>query len=592
MVLNRYNMYKFTDYFHRKLCEPAGFFGEKEMHSIRFKIISVTIAAILVSLLSLSLIGIYTVGLESDRSSVEKLNLMSENAGLRLDAYLNSLQQSVEMALHLANDSTEDLSPEMVTEAQESPEKMKRLDDFLSRHAALILQSYSSIANNTSGVETYYYCINAGLGSSEHGFFYSKVGREDYAVQEPLNSDDLDPEDIEHTTWYYSPIEHGGPIWIGPYTAHYLNELWTVSYVTPVYKDDILLGVLGMDILFDTMVDQISSIRVYDTGYAFLLDSEGNVLYHPKYEMGTIPTDVDKSFGLDILGPESSGNQLIRYKAADGREKQVAFTTLSNGMKLGISAPVDEINASQRYLSRTFIVVTAVILVLFLVVIMLVMNRITRPLLSLAAASQKLSDGDYDVSLEYTGDDEVGTLTNSFKQMRYRMQFFISDLNSKAYQDALTGIKNKAAFLIAAERLNEAIRQGEKNGMPAFAAVVFDCNALKEINDLHGHTQGDLYLQTASSAICKVFSHSPVFRLGGDEFGVLMQDQDYQNRDRLLEEFDLLAGKINASAVHPWEKVDVSKGMAVFDPDVHHCVDDVMADADARMYVQKKNRRQ
>ena len=48
------------------------------MHSIRFKIISVTIVAILVSLLSLSLIGIYTVGLESDRSSVEKLNLMSE----------------------------------------------------------------------------------------------------------------------------------------------------------------------------------------------------------------------------------------------------------------------------------------------------------------------------------------------------------------------------------------------------------------------------------------------------------------------------------------------------------------------------------
>ena len=559
------------------------------MHSIRVKIAFVTITAILVSMLSLGLIGVYTLRVESDRSSVEKLNLMSENAGKTLDAYLNSLQQSVEMALHLANDSTEKLDPKIVTKAAESPEQMKHLDAFLAEHAALIQQSYSSIANNTNGVETYYYCINSDLGSSEHGFFYSKVGRENYEEQPPLNSDDLDPEDIEHTTWYYSPIQHGGPIWIGPYRAHYLNEVWTVSYVTPVYKDHILLGVLGMDILFDTMIAQISSIKVYETGYVFLLDSEGLVLYHPKYEMGTIPTDVSESLNEDLLRQDSSGDQMIRFKGASGKEKQIAFTTLSNGMKLAISVPVEEIMASQRQLTKVFVAVAGVMVVLFLVVILLWVNRITKPLLELASASQKLADGDYDVSLDYTEDDEVGVLTNSFKQMRYRLQSFINDLNSKAYQDALTGIKNKGAFLISAERLNGASRMGKDGNMPEFAAVVFDCNKLKEINDDFGHAMGDIYLRTASSAICKVYSHSPVFRLGGDEFGVLLQNQDYANRDRLLLDFDSLADQINSAAEHPWEKVDLSKGMAVFDPANHLSVNDVMDAADAQMYINKKS---
>ncbi|MBQ6343655.1 MAG: diguanylate cyclase [Anaerolineaceae bacterium] len=559
------------------------------MHSIRVKVAFVTITAILVSMLSLGLIGVYTLRVESDRSSVEKLNLMSENAGKTLDAYLNSLQQSVEMALHLANDSTKKLDPEIVTKAAESPEQMKNLDAFLAEHAALIQQSYSSIANNTSGVETYYYCINSDLGSSEHGFFYSKVGRENYEEQPPLNSHDLDPEDIEHTTWYYSPIQHGGPLWIGPYRAHYLNEVWTVSYVTPVYKDHILLGVLGMDILFDTMIAQISSIKVYETGCVFLLDSEGLVLYHPKYEMGTIPTDVSESLNEDLLRQDSSGDQMIRFKGASGKEKQIAFTTLSNGMMLAISVPVEEIMASQRQLTKVFIAVAGVMVVLFLVVILLWVNRITKPLLELAAASQKMADGDYDVSLDYTEDDEVGVLTNSFKQMRYRLQSFINDLNSKAYQDALTGIKNKGAFLISAERLNEAIRMGKDGNMPEFAAVVFDCNKLKEINDEFGHAMGDIYLRTASSAICKVYSHSPVFRLGGDEFGVLLQNQDYANRDRLLFDFDSLADQINSAAEHPWEKVDLSKGMAVFDPANHLSVNDVMDAADAQMYINKKS---
>jgi diguanylate cyclase (GGDEF)-like protein len=195
-----------------------------------------------------------------------------------------------------------------------------------------------------------------------------------------------------------------------------------------------------------------------------------------------------------------------------------------------------------------------------------------------------MADGDYDVDLDYQGQDEVGVLTSSFRQMRDRLQIYISDLNSRAYKDALTGVKNKGAFHVSAGRLNDAIRMGEAQ----FAVVMFDCNRLKQVNDQYGHNLGDVYLRAACSAICRTYAHSPVFRMGGDEFVALLQYQDYENRAKLLEEFDRMAGETNAQATHPWQMVNVSKGMAVYQQGSDATVEEVLNRADELMYEDKR----
>ena len=172
--------------------------------------------------------------------------------------------------------------------------------------------------------------------------------------------------------------------------------------------------------------------------------------------------------------------------------------------------------------------------------------------------------------------------------MRDHMKLYISDLNSRAYSDALTGIKNKAAFDISLGRLNDSIRlQEEENGLE-FAVIMFDCNNLKTINDEFGHEQGDVYLQTAARVICQTFAHSPVFRLGGDEFVVLLQRQDYEEREQLLQLFDQSAEAINTAAKNPWEKINIAKGMAEFRPGLDTDLDQVMRRADEQMYENKR----
>ncbi len=377
------------------------------------------------------------------------------------------------------------------------------------------------------------------------------------------------------------------PVWIGPYRAHFLGERWTISYVAPIFHQGFIVGVLGMDILFGTMVEQINALQVYDTGFAFLMDRDGNVVYHPDMEIGGAAIALDPNLDRELLKRRSTGDMLVRYDR-DGQQWQLAFATLSNNHKVAVTAPVSEINATQRKLTLFIFLVAMVILALFTVVTLLLMNALTKPLLRLTSASKKLVAGDYDVELDYDGRDEVGILTAAFRQMRDHLKLYISDLNSRAYTDAMTGVKNKGAFTASVAKLEHLIQVTGREAPPSFAVVVFDCNDLKYINDHFGHNCGDVYLQAACKMICKVYARSPVFRLGGDEFAAILQGADYDDRNALLRDFDHAALEHNRIAAQPWEQVDIARGMAVYDPRTDKNVEQTLTRADGLMYEDKQ----
>ena len=140
-----------------------------------------------------------------------------------------------------------------------------------------------------------------------------------------------------------------------------------------------------------------------------------------------------------------------------------------------------------------------------------------------------------------------------------------------ARKDSLTGVSNKYAFTKAKEQLAEQI---EKQEDVKFAVVIFDINSLKFVNDTKGHQAGDELIQSAGNRICDVFRHSPVYRIGGDEFAVICTGKDYKNIDMLLSRMDAL----NRSAG------DVQIAFAVARYRKGQSVDSVVESADRRMY--------
>ena len=150
-----------------------------------------------------------------------------------------------------------------------------------------------------------------------------------------------------------------------------------------------------------------------------------------------------------------------------------------------------------------------------------------------------------------------------------------------ANTDPLTGVKSRHAYLEMTERIDLNIAD---KSIEEFGIIVFDINGLKDINDSKGHEEGDRYIRDGCMMICKMFSHSPVYRIGGDEFVVLLENSDYEEREKLLASFD---DRIELN--HALELVEVATGMAVFDPENDSSFSEVFERADRKMYENKKH---
>lgn len=143
--------------------------------------------------------------------------------------------------------------------------------------------------------------------------------------------------------------------------------------------------------------------------------------------------------------------------------------------------------------------------------------------------------------------------------------------------DALTGVKNRNAYRVYEDRLNAQI---EMNRAPEFAIVILDLNDLKKVNDSEGHKAGDQFIRDACKIICTTFKRSPVFRVGGDEFAVISQGEDYSRIEELAE----MMNAHNEEAVKNGGIV-IAMGVSCYNDDTK--VAQVYERADQRMYEDK-----
>ena len=149
-----------------------------------------------------------------------------------------------------------------------------------------------------------------------------------------------------------------------------------------------------------------------------------------------------------------------------------------------------------------------------------------------------------------------------------------------ASRDALTGVKSRHAYQEKERELDEQIAN---HTISAFGIVVCDLNGLKLINDEFGHKAGDERIRQASRLICELFSHSPVYRNGGDEFVAVLTGRDYEDRESLMQALhDRSTANIESGGVV------VSGGLAVFDPKTDARLRPVFDRADAAMYREKQ----
>ncbi|MBQ8095261.1 MAG: GGDEF domain-containing protein [Clostridia bacterium] len=199
--------------------------------------------------------------------------------------------------------------------------------------------------------------------------------------------------------------------------------------------------------------------------------------------------------------------------------------------------------------------------------------------------------------------DEVEALAHSMARMEQEINEHIANLlsttkalvstqeeaeqmNRLASIDALTKVRNKRSYLLATETLDDAIRKGNAR----FSMLMIDLNNLKKMNDTYGHEKGDESITDLCHVVCSVFKHSPVFRIGGDEFAVILENDDYINAEALIDRFNKEVEQLQKDeSLPPWKRISAAVGCASYDPALDTDAESVLRRADALMYERKKN---
>ena len=533
------------------------------MHSLRTRIGMVIISAVVIAVVVVTLLSVLFIRNAEHDQSDQLLLLLCETGERNLDYYFNSVEKSVKKVAAYSEKELEGLE-----------------DEQLERHAEKLRLYFDEVANKTNGVLTYYYRIDPAISQTVKGFWYTDLEGKGFTEHTVTDISLYDTEDTSKLVWFTVPKHEGKAIWLPPYITENL-DVNVISYNMPVYWRGQFVGVIGIEIDYSTMKEQVESIHLYNSGYAFLTDADGNLIYHPRIDLENLSEEEKPIMPDGVL----RDNSFTEY-TYEGVEKEAVWLRLSNGMRLYVSVPADETDGDWKKLVGNVLIASAVVLVLCAVLAWIFSQHITKPLKQLTEAAKLADEGNYDFTLDYDGRDEVGTLTRTFKHMAEHMKAHISDLNRRANVDALTSVRNKGAFSSFIEDIQKKLSEDPAAG--EFAVGVFDCDDLKTINDRYGHDKGDIYLKTACRLICVVFQHSPVFSIGGDEFAVVLSNDDFKNREELMSRFEKDSAEICINAKNRWEQVHVAMGIAVYDPEQDQSVIDTFRRADKIMYANKR----
>lgn len=550
--------------------------NKKRKISIRFKMLALLLAVMVLLCGAMAAIMYRNVRKALEKEAGIEMNLFCRDRGMEINSQLLRIEDSVTSV-------SQWFLRQM--EASDSLEKMTRSRLYRNR---LLEQAKSMLllsAKRIDGAETIYFRFALDLiDDSEEGVFYVR-GRDGEFRKEPLTQiREYEKDDMEHVGWYYLPVEKGAPMWMPPYHNKNIN-VTMISYEEPVYLGSTLIGLVGIDIDFSRLLEEIMDIQYKETGYMYLKAADGSIHYHPDYLKGEdLHGDEQDEIisGQEEMAKDSSEN-LVRYHFR-GAERVMVFTSLRNGMKIvlcdsyqDIFRVVDETLTDQMLIAAVLFAAAAFALIL-------ISNHITRPLTKLAEAAGQLSQGNYDVELPGETSDEVGDLTRAFRTAVEHLKQYADDMEILAYQDALTRVKNVAAYRIEQSALNETIEKGHA----CFAVLMLDLNYLKQTNDRYGHSAGDILLMRLASVICRTFPLSAVYRIGGDEFTVVLKDTEYECREAKLTELEQRIRANNEQAQEEYMRISVAWGLAEYEKDQDRSFEEVYRKADRSMYQMKQ----
>ncbi len=406
--------------------------------------------------------------------------------------------------------------------------------------------------------------------------------------------------DYFQSDWYSQGKEESGIFYTDLYVDSQGRGL-TITIASP-FRDEEgrFMGVDCADFDITGLYNELLNIDLGKGAFTFTMDEDG-VLISPDAdklsveEITQLSPDEMKKFMNDSDG-------IIEIKDAvyvRTNIERIGWTLCACVPKEIIHESIEDAERAIHYAIVLFMIVVGIIIIIEIIVVNHAVSSITYPMELLGQDMKIISEGDMNYRAKIYRNDEIGDITSRLNEMVDRLNITMRELMNTqqhadamsrlATRDALTGIRNKTAYDNQIRLLQESFNSGNHE----FGFVMVDLNNLKTINDSYGHDKGDIAIKKCCRLICETFTHSPVFRIGGDEFVIVLRESDYRNIDVLLTQFKKKVSILKDNIrLQPWERVSAAIGYALYDDEQDTSVQSVLARADQEMYKNKKKMKQ
>jgi methyl-accepting chemotaxis protein len=228
----------------------------------------------------------------------------------------------------------------------------------------------------------------------------------------------------DHDDYYVRPAKKGFDGMLEPYLE---SGAMMTSYVTPVRRGGRRVGAAGTDIALRDLDARIKSVKVLDSGYAFVAADTGLLVAFPKHKGWAGKQNVaqiarkQKVAGLAGIPAAAKAGRSGHVETTDpvtGKDAVLFYAPVkTGGWSFVAVAPKAEMLAGVHKLRTTLILVGLAALLAIAGVLALIAGRISRPVREIATAAERIAEGDLDVTLQARGEDEVGRMAGAFGGM-------------------------------------------------------------------------------------------------------------------------------------------------------------------------------
>lgn len=391
------------------------------MKSIKTKIIVTVILCSLVSTFICGAISIVNSVSTSYEDSQQEMQLKCVSQSDEIDTMMQNVSQSVEMVYSIAVAKLEHAA------------SFRTSKDYVDTYTKQMLPILMQSAQNTKGALTAYIRYNPEFTEPTSGLFLTRDNSDsEFESVTPTDFSMYDPSDVEHVGWYYIPVQNGKETWMEPYLNSNIG-VYMISYVIPIEVDGESIGIIGMDIDFSEFTNTIDSLSIFDSGYGFLVNDSGKVMYHKDLEIGSNLVDADSGLQavVDALGNGQTEETAVSY-TYQGKDKVMYYRTLENGMKFILTAPKTELQAKSKQLAGQIFGGAAFATVLAVIIGIVLGFTITKPISQIDGIVKQTADFEFASNPAnqhlYKRKDETGRMAISLHNMRKNLREMVGNI--------------------------------------------------------------------------------------------------------------------------------------------------------------------